>query len=91
MVYLGVFPTAVGFALWAFALTRINAGVMASTTLTVPGIVVLMSWAALGELPTTAALLGGALCLLGVGVSRRRSGTARQPARPPSLTEPGTR
>jgi drug/metabolite transporter (DMT)-like permease len=72
VVYLGVFPTAVGFTLWAYALTRTDAGAMAATTLSVPGIVVLMSWAVLGELPTVAGLLGGALCLLGVAISRRR-------------------
>ena len=77
VVYLGVVPTAVGFALWAFALTRMNAGMLASTTLAVPGIVVLMSWALLGELPTAVALLGGALCLVGVAVSRRRPRPAR--------------
>jgi drug/metabolite transporter (DMT)-like permease len=80
VVYLGVFPTAIGFALWAFALTRLNAGVLASTTLTVPGIVVLMSWALLGELPTAVALVGGALCLTGVAVSRRRPHAAVRPA-----------
>ena len=80
VVYLGVFPTAVGFALWAYALTRLNAGVLASTTLTVPGIVVLMSWALLGELPTVVALVGGALCLAGVAVSRRRPRAAGRPA-----------
>jgi len=72
VVYLGVFPTAVGFALWAYALTRLDAGAMAATTLSVPGIVVLMSWALLDELPTVAGLVGGALCLLGVAISRRR-------------------
>ena len=76
VVYLGIFPTAVGFALWAYALTRVDAGIMASTTLSVPGIVVLMSWALLGELPTAPALLGGALCLLGVALSRRRPRSA---------------
>lgn len=75
VAYLGAFPTAVGFALWAYALTRVNAGVMASTTLSVPAIVVLMSWVLLGELPTAAAILGGALCLLGVAVARRRPRT----------------
>ena len=86
VVYLGVFPTAVGFALWAFALTRLNAGVLASTTLTVPGIVVLMSWALLGELPTPVALVGGALCLAGVAVSRRqpRAGARPTPAVAPA-------
>ena len=72
VIYLGIFPTAVGFALWAYALTRLDAGAMAATTLSVPGIVVLMSWALLDELPTAAALVGGALCLLGVAISRRR-------------------
>jgi drug/metabolite transporter (DMT)-like permease len=81
VVYLGVFPTAVGFTLWAYALTRINAGIMASTTLSVPGIVVLMSWALLGELPTAAGLVGGVLCLAGVAVSRRRPRSARAPRR----------
>jgi drug/metabolite transporter (DMT)-like permease len=80
VVYLGVFPTAVGFALWAYALTRLNAGVLASTTLTVPGIVVLMSWALLGELPTAVALVGGVLCLAGVAVSRRRPRAGTGPA-----------
>ena len=80
VIYLGIFPTAVGFALWAYALTRMDAGAMAATTLSVPGIVVLMSWGLLGELPTVAGLVGGALCLLGVAVSRRRSGPAHHPA-----------
>jgi drug/metabolite transporter (DMT)-like permease len=77
VVYLGVFPTAIGFALWAYALTRSNAGTLASTTLSVPGIVVAMSWALLGELPSAAGLVGGALCLLGVAVARRRPGSGR--------------
>jgi drug/metabolite transporter (DMT)-like permease len=77
VVYLGIFPTAVGFTLWAYALTRTDAGAMAATTLSVPGIVVLMSWAVLAELPTVAGLVGGALCLLGVAVSRRRVPAAR--------------
>ncbi len=82
VVYLGVFPTAVGFALWAYALARVNAGTMASTTLSVPGIVVLMSWALLGELPTAAGLVGGALCLLGVAIGRRAPRPADTPRGP---------
>jgi drug/metabolite transporter (DMT)-like permease len=82
VVYLGVFPTAVGFALWAYALTRVNAGTLASTTLSVPGIVVAMSWALLGELPSVAGLVGGVLCLLGVAVSRRRPRSTSRRVRP---------
>lgn len=72
MVYLGLFPTAIAFTLWAYALTHSDAGRLASTTLTVPAIAVLMSWILLSEVPTAYAMVGGALCLSGVALSRRR-------------------
>lgn len=68
-VYLGLFPTALGFLLWAFALRRTPAGSLASTTLAVPALTVLLSWAILDQLPTALAVAGGALCLIGVAVS----------------------
>jgi drug/metabolite transporter (DMT)-like permease len=72
VVYLGVFPTAIAFSTWAYALARTNAGPMTATTLTVPAIVILLSWMFLGELPTVPGMFGGTLCLLGVAISRRR-------------------
>jgi drug/metabolite transporter (DMT)-like permease len=80
MVYLGIFPTAVAFTLWAYALTHTDAGRLASTTLTVPAIAVLMSWVFLSETPTALGLLGGAMCLTGVAISRRRRAPAPAPA-----------
>ncbi|KQZ09716.1 multidrug transporter [Agromyces sp. Root1464] len=71
VVYLGVFPTAVAFLLWAYVLKRSTAGATASATLAVPAIVVLLSWLLLGELPTLFGMIGGALCLAGVAWSRR--------------------
>ncbi|WP_435612007.1 DMT family transporter [Streptomyces sp. bgisy159] len=76
MVYLGVFPTALAFTTWAYALARTTAGRMGATTYAVPALVVLMSWLALGEVPAPPALLGGALCLAGVAVSRSRPSPA---------------
>ncbi|MFE1209804.1 DMT family transporter [Streptomyces albidoflavus] len=76
MVYLGVFPTALAFTTWAFALSRTTAGRMGATTYAVPALVVLMSWALLGEVPAPLALAGGALCLAGVAVSRWRGPVA---------------
>ncbi|MDX3532127.1 DMT family transporter, partial [Streptomyces sp. ID05-39B] len=70
MVYLGVFPTALAFTTWAYALARTTAGRMGATTYAVPSLVVLMSWLALGEVPGVLTLAGGALCLAGVAVSR---------------------
>ena len=73
LVYLGLFPTAVAFATWAYALSRMNAGRLSSSTYLVPGIAVLMSWAFLGEVPAALAFVGGGLCLVGVAVTRWRA------------------
>ncbi|MEI5521527.1 DMT family transporter [Streptomyces brasiliscabiei] len=75
MVYLGVFPTALAFTTWAYALARTTASRMGATTYAVPALVVLMSWLALGEVPGALTLAGGALCLAGVAVSRSRART----------------
>jgi drug/metabolite transporter (DMT)-like permease len=72
MVYLGVFPTALAFTTWAYALARTTAGRMGATTYAVPALVVVMAWAFLGELPGLLTLAGGVLCLAGVAVSRSR-------------------
>ena len=75
MVYLGIFPTALAFTTWAYALARTTASKMGATTYAVPALVVLMSWLALGEIPGLLTLGGGALCLAGVAVSRSRART----------------
>lgn len=73
LVYLGIFPTAIAFTTWAYALSLIEAGKLAATTYLVPGATILISWAVLKEIPTIWGLVGGAVCLVGVGLTRRRS------------------
>jgi drug/metabolite transporter (DMT)-like permease len=70
-VYLGIFPTAVGFVLWAYALGRTTAGRMGSMTYLVPPIAIALGWAFLGETPPLLAVAGGTLCLAGVVLARR--------------------
>ena len=70
-VYLGVFPTAIAFSTWAYALARSTAGRMGSTTYLVPPLAILMGWAILGETPPLLALLGGVLCMAGAAMARR--------------------
>ena len=70
-VYLGIFPTAVGFSTWAYALARTSAGRMGATTYLVPPLAILLGWLALGEAPPALALAGGVLCLAGVYITRR--------------------
>jgi drug/metabolite transporter (DMT)-like permease len=76
VVYLGLMPTAVGFTTWAYALARSSAGRLASTTYLVPPLAIGLGWLLLGEVPPLLAVLGGAVCLLGVAIARQR------PARP---------
>ena len=93
MVYLGVFPTALAFTTWAFALARTTAGKMGATTYAVPALVVLMSWVALDEVPGWITLVGGLVCLAGVAVSRSRPRTAAAAAevRPAAAAGPSPR
>jgi len=73
VVFLGAFPTALGFSTWAYALARTSAGRMGATTYLVPPVSIGLAWLLLGETPAGLALAGGALCLAGVAISRRRS------------------
>ncbi|NJP34635.1 DMT family transporter [Micromonospora thermarum] len=72
MLYLGVFPTAVGFLAWGYVLSRWTAGRTTAATYLAPPVTVLLSWTLLGEVPAPLALLGGALCLTGVVLATRR-------------------
>jgi drug/metabolite transporter (DMT)-like permease len=81
LVYLGAVPTALAFSTWAYALARTDAGRLGVTTYLVPPLVVLMGWLLLGEVPPALAVVGGAVCLAGVALSRRRAPLRRLDAR----------
>ena len=72
LVYLGLVPTALAFSTWAFALSRMDAGKLGVTTYLVPPITVAMAALLLAEAPPVLALVGGALCLAGVALTRIR-------------------
>ncbi|HET9345730.1 MAG TPA: DMT family transporter [Candidatus Limnocylindrales bacterium] len=81
LIYLGLFPTAIAFTTWAFALSRTAAGKLGSMTYLVPPVVIVMAWLILGEVPSWLAIGGGALCVFGVVVARS-SGLRPARARP---------
>ncbi|HET9417442.1 MAG TPA: DMT family transporter [Candidatus Limnocylindria bacterium] len=72
IVYLGIFPTAIAFTTWAFALNRTTAGRLGSTTYLVPPVAIGLAWLMLTEVPPALAFVGGALCIGGVIVARSR-------------------
>lgn len=81
LVYLGLFPTAVAFTTYAYALRHMETARLSVTTYLVPAITVVLSAALLGETPPAVAYAGGALALLGVAVTRRRP-SGRAPVSP---------
>jgi drug/metabolite transporter (DMT)-like permease len=72
IVYLGVFPSAIAFVAWAYALSHADAGKFAQSTFLVPFITALMAWLLLDEVPPAMAFVGGAMCIVGVLVARRK-------------------
>lgn len=71
-IYLGAVPTALAFSTWAYALSKMTAGSLAVTTYIVPTLVVIMGFIFYREIPLPLAIAGGIVCLIGVGLSRRR-------------------
>lgn len=72
LVYLGVFPTAIAFTTYAFALKHMSASNLGVTTYLVPPITIVMGVVFLSEAPPTMAYAGGVLALVGVAVARRK-------------------
>jgi drug/metabolite transporter (DMT)-like permease len=72
VVYLGAVPTALAFSMWAYALSRMPAGQLGVSTYVVPPLVIVLSLVFFHEVPTLLGIIGGAVCLIGVAVARRR-------------------
>lgn len=83
LAYLGVFPTAIAFTTYAYALRHMKAGQLAVTTYLVPPITIVMGLVFLGEAPPGLAYVGGAVALAGVWLARRQPAVLAPPAESP--------
>jgi drug/metabolite transporter (DMT)-like permease len=84
VVYLGIFPTAIAFTTFAYALRHMSASNLGVTTYLVPPITIVMGWLFLDETPPGMAYVGGVLALVGVAVARRKPRTLATEPPPPS-------
>jgi drug/metabolite transporter (DMT)-like permease len=72
VAYLGIFPSAIAYATWAFVLARVPASTATNMLSLVPVLAVAMAVAFLGERPPLLVYLGGAVTFFGVLIVQRR-------------------
>src|ERR1700761_7167207 len=79
-VFLGLAPSALGFATWAYAMARMDVGQATTSLYLVPAAAIVISLVWLGQVPGPAELAGGAIALAGVALAGRRRRPARRGA-----------
>jgi drug/metabolite transporter (DMT)-like permease len=76
--FLGLLPSALGFVLWGYAVSRSTMSTATAALYLVPVVAIAVSFGWLGERPTVFEIVGGLVCMSGVaiiqGVGRRRGG-----------------
>jgi len=71
VVFLGVGPAALAYIAWSYVLQNMAAGRAASLLYFIPVVAIILAWVVLGEWPALMAILGGALAIGGVILSRK--------------------
>jgi len=65
-VYIGIFPTAIGYATWAIALSAGKASSISSMLYLEPVVAIIVAWFWIHELPNTISIIGGIIAIFGV-------------------------
>jgi len=79
MVYLGIFPGALAYLAWNYALSKAPASILTSVINISPVPAIIIAWIWLGEIPTALAIIGGVVAIAGVlivnryGMARRKN------------------
>jgi drug/metabolite transporter (DMT)-like permease len=89
-IFLGVAPSAAGFVLWAYAMSRMDVGQATLSLYLVPAAAIVISLVWLSQVPGPVELAGGAIALGGVilASAQRQRRRASNPVSPRSAQEP---
>ena len=90
VVYMGIFPGVIGYAGWAYVISRLPAARAGSFLYLTPAAAILIAWVWLGEAPILADLFGGVLIIAGVvlvNVIGKRAAAVKAPE-PQLVAEP---
>lgn len=74
LLFLALFPAALSFALWSYALARLPVAQVSSALYLVPVLTFPIAWIWLGEVPSALSFGGGALALAGVLLVQLKAG-----------------
>lgn len=66
VAFLGIFPTALAYITWSYALSQAPASIVSSFIYTSPVITICIAWVWLQEIPSGLSVLGGVITLTGV-------------------------
>lgn len=84
VIYLGIFPGAVAYLTWAYALRRLPVAKVSTCLFAVPPVTIVIGWFWLREVPGLLAVIGGLVAIAGVAIvnasGRAKSGTSSTPA-----------
>jgi drug/metabolite transporter (DMT)-like permease len=76
VVYLGIFPAAIAYATWAYALNRAPTAVVANFIYMVPVLAIAIAWVWRHEVPALLSLVGGVIAVSGVVLVNTRGAVA---------------
>ncbi|MFT2019988.1 DMT family transporter [Streptomyces sp. 796.1] len=71
-VFLGIFPSAIGFVAWGYAVARLSLASSTAALYLVPPVALIVAYVWLGEVPPPLSLVGGVLGIAGVALINHR-------------------
>lgn len=93
VIFLGILPSALAYAAWAYAIGQIGAGRTVNSLYLVPPISLTISFLFLGDIPSLQTVIGGAIAIFGVYVFHSSKVgqhlSEKRPSQPRAYTQKG--